>query len=130
MNRAERRRIEKAKSKVHVVTKSQDMYNNAFLAGMKQGILEESGMTARMFVTVMAAVLHDEFGFGEKRLRRILEHIGATLEAINWDSDHERKLRQWIQKETGIDLDDYTGGRTIELRKELQEMYDMGVVKK
>ena len=128
MNRAERRRIEKAQAKTHVVTRSQDMYNKGFEAGMHQGILKESGMTTRLFTTAMAAVLHDEFGFGRKRLQIVLEQVASTLEAMQWDKDHEKKARAWIKKETGVDLDDYTGGRVIELRDELQKMYDMGKV--
>lgn len=129
MNRAERRRIEKAKGKVHTMTHEALMYDKGFRDGMKEGIRSESGMTTRLFTTCLSAVLHDEFGFGRKRLETVLEHVTATLESIRDDKEHERKIREWIKAETGIDLDDYTGGRTIDLRDELQTYYDMGIKK-
>lgn len=126
MNRAERRRIEKAKNKIRIVTHDDMMYQKGFEAGMKQGIIRESGMSTRLFATCLAAVLHDEFGFGKSRLEKVLIHVSATLEAMQANQDHERKIREWIKKECGIDLDDFTGGRTIELRERIQKEYDMG----
>lgn len=126
MNRAERRRLEKAKAKVHIFTHDDMMFQKGFDAGIKEGLRKESGMTTRLFTTSMAAVLHDEFGFGKQRLERVLAHVSATLEATEDNLEHEKKMRDWIKKECDIDLDDYTGGRTIELRDELQKMYNMG----
>lgn len=126
MNRAERRRLEKAQNKTHTITHDDMMFQKGFEAGMKEGIRKESGMSTRLFTTCMAAVLHDEFGFGRARLDRILQHVSATLENVNGNLQHEKKMRDWIKKETGIDLDDYTGGRMIDLREELQTLYDMG----
>lgn len=128
MNRAERRRIEKAKSKVRILTHDDMMYDKGFQAGIKEGILKESGLTTRLFTSCMAAVLHDEFGFGRIRLQRVLEHVSATLESVQGDMEHEKKIREWIMRETNVNLDDYTGGRTIDLREDIQEMYNMGQV--
>lgn len=128
MNRAERRRIEKAQSKTHVITHSQEMYEKGFTDGMRQGVLRESGMTTRLFTTAMAAVLHHEYGFGKKRLDMVLMQVCSTLGTIKDDLDRERRMREWIKRETGIDLDDYTGCRQIDLRQELQDYYDMGRV--
>ena len=128
MNRAERRRIEKAQNKVRVMTHDDMMYDKGFRAGLKEGMLKESGMSTRLFTSCMAAVLHDEFGFGKKRLERVLEHVSATLESIEGNLEHERKIREWIKRDCDVNLDDYTGGRNLDLRDEIQELYDMGKV--
>lgn len=128
MNRAERRRIEKAQNKVRVMTHDDMMYDKGFRAGLKEGMLKELGMSTRLFTSCMAAVLHDEFGFGKKRLERVLEHVSATLESIEGNLEHERKIREWIKRECDVNLDDYTGGRNLDLRDEIQELYDMGKV--
>ena len=88
----------------------------------------ESGMTVRLMTTALAAVLHREYGFGTKRLDMVLAHVAATLESYQGDQDRERRTREWIRKETGLDLDDYTGARILELRDEMQKSYDMGTI--
>lgn len=128
MNRAERRREAKAKAKVHVMTRDDLMYDKGLRAGMIEGMKMESGMTVRLMTTALAAVLHREYGFGTKRLDMVLAHVAATLESYQGDQDRERRTREWIRKETGLDLDDYTGARILELRDEMQKSYDMGTV--
>lgn len=126
MNRAERRRIQKAQEKVHVVTHDDMMFEKGFQVGLRQGILKESGLSTRMLITSTALILHREFGFGKTRLERVLRHISDTLETIQDDPDREKRMRAWIKEKLDVDLDDYTGGRMIELREELQDLYDMG----
>lgn len=128
MNRAERRREAKAKAKVHVMTRDDLMYDKGLRAGMIEGMKMESGMTVRLMTTALAAVLHREYGFGTKRLDMVLAHVAATLESYQGDQDRERRTREWIRKETGLDLDDYTGARILELRDEMQKSYDMGTI--
>lgn len=130
MNRAERRREAKAKAKVHVMTRDDLMYDKGLRAGMLEGMKMESGMTVRLMTTALAAVLHREYGFGTKRLDMVLAHVAATLESYQGDQDRERRTREWIRKETGLDLDDYTGARILELRDEMQKSYDMGTIVK
>lgn len=130
MNRAERRRDAKAKAKVHVMTRDDLMYDKGLRAGMIEGMKMESGMTVRLMTTALAAVLHREYGFGTKRLDMVLAHVAATLESYQGDQDRERRTREWIRRETGLDLDDYTGARILELRDEMQKSYDMGVIVK
>lgn len=125
MNRAERRRLEKAQAKTYTVTHDDMMYEKGFQHGVHVGILRETGMATRLYTTCMAAVLHDEFGFGKQRLIRVLEHVSATLQAVQGDLDHEKKMRDWIKRECDVDLDDYTGARVIDLREEMQTMHDM-----
>lgn len=130
MNRAERRREQKAKSKVHVITRDDLMYDKGLRAGLMEGMKLEAGQSVRLMTTALAAVLHREYGFGTKRLHDVLSHVAGTLESFQNDSDRERRAREWILKETHLDLDDYTGARIIELREEMQKNYDMGVIKK
>lgn len=128
MNRAERRREQKAKSKVHVMTRDDLMYDKGLRAGLMEGMKLEAGQSVRLMTTALAAVLHREYGFGTKRLHEVLSHVAGTLESFQNDSDRERRAREWILKETHLDLDDYTGARIIELREEMQKEYDMGKV--
>ena len=130
MNRAERRREQKAKSKVHIMTRDDMMYDKGLRVGMTEGIKMESGRSVRMMTTAVAAVLHRDFGYGAVRLDRILTHVSATLSTIQDDADREKRMREWILKETGLDLDDYTGARTMDLREEMQREYDMGIIVK
>lgn len=130
MNRAERRREQRAKSKVHVITRDDLMYDKGLRAGLLEGMKLESGQSVRLMTTALAAVLHREYGFGTKRLHDVLTHVAATLESYQDDQDRERRTRAWILKETGLDLDDYTGARILELRDEMQRNYDMGTIVK
>lgn len=130
VNRAERRRQEKAKSKVHIMTRDDIMYDKGLRAGLMEGMKMEAGQSVRLMTTALAAVLHREYGFGTRRLHEVLSHVAGTLESFQNDSDRERRAREWIKKETHLDLDDYTGARIIELREEMQKEYDMGVIQK
>lgn len=130
MNRAERRRQQKASQKVHIMTRDDLMYDKGLRAGMMEGIKMESGQSVRLMTTAMAVVLHREFGFGANRLYRLLDHVAWTLESFQEDNDRERRGREWIKDKTGLDLDDFTGGRVIELREQLQAEYDAGQIVK
>lgn len=130
MNRAERRRQQKASQKVHIMTRDDIMYDKGLRAGMMEGMKMESGQSVRLMTTALAAVLHREYGFGTKRLDAVLNHVAFTLESFRDDLDRERRAREWIKKNTGLDLDDYTGGRVIELREQLQAEYDAGQIVK
>lgn len=130
MNRAERRREQKAKAKVHIMTRDDIMYDKGLRAGLMEGMKMESGQSVRLMTTALAAVLHREYGFGTKRLHDVLTHVAGTLESFQDDLDRERRAREWILKETNLDLDDYTGARILELRDEMQKSYDMGTIVK
>lgn len=130
MNRAERRREQKARSKVHVMTRDDLMYDKGLRAGLMEGMKMEAGQSVRLMTTALAAVLHREYGFGTKRLHDVLTHVSGTLESFQNDLDREKRARAWILKETKLDLDDYTGARIIELREDMQRAYDMGKVVK
>lgn len=130
MNRAERRREQKAKSKVRIVTHDDMMYDKGLRTGMREGILMEAGRSTRILTTAIVAVLHREFGFGPQRIDRMLRHLSWMLETIEADVTREPRYRMWLKKELGLDLDDYTGGRDMDLRDRLQTEYDLGVLEK
>lgn len=126
MNRAERRRQLKASQKVHVITRDDIMFQKGVKAGMAEGIKLESGQSVCMMTTAIAAVLHREYGFGAHRLDMVLNHITAVLETYKDDLDRERRTREWIKDKTGLDLDDYTGRRVLDLKKQMQMDFDAG----
>ena len=126
MNRAERRRNQKAKEKVHVITHDDMMFDKGFRMGMAEGIRTAAGEGARMMTTCIATILNREFGFGAQRLDRALLHMTYMLETFQGHQEREVKARMWIKDRTGLDLDDYTGARIFELRDEMQRLYDMG----
>lgn len=49
-------------------------------------------------------VLHDEFGFGEKRMVRALERVKLQFDALNGDNVKIDDMVQTIKAELGIDL--------------------------
>lgn len=49
-------------------------------------------------------VLHDEFGFGEKRMVRALEKVKAQFDALNGDNVKIEEMVETIKEELGIDL--------------------------
>lgn len=128
MNRAERRREQKFKTKVRVMTHDDMMYEKGLRAGLQEGIRLEAGRTTRILTTAVVAVLHREFGFGTRRIDRMLRHLSWMLETIEQDVTREPRYREWLKKELGLDLDDYTGGRDMDLRERLQKEYDLGVL--
>lgn len=128
MNRAERRREQKAREKVHVMTRDDMMYDKGFRAGMVEGIRTEAGQGARMMTTCIATILNREFGFGARRLDKALSHMNYMLETFQGHTEREEEARKWILKKTGLDLDDYTGARILELRDEMQKEYDKGKI--
>lgn len=124
MNRAEWRRQQKKLGKIeqaqnHVMTQYEKGRSEGYELGRKDGIHWATGMSSRLMTTAWVAVLRDEDRFGHDRMLRRLKMVQATLEDIADDPEREQKLRDWIQKEIGIDLNDHTGCRRMDIAAEL-----------
>ena len=126
MNRAERRRIEKAKAKTHVVSRSEALAAAAYQRGLEEGKRLGSGIAVRTMTTSAAAILNHEFGFGKIRLDRFLNQMYYTLLTIRNDNSREKRMREWVNGRTGLDLDDYTGARCLDARNEIEKMARLG----
>ena len=125
MNRAEWRRNKKTLSKIeqaqnHVMTQYEKGRSEGYELGRKDGIRWATGMCNRLMMTAVVATLRDEWHFGQTRMLRFLNMVLATLQDISDDPDREKKLRDWIKKEIGINLDDHTGCRRLDIAEELQ----------
>ena len=104
------------------------MFDKGMRTGIQEGIRLECGRSVRLMTTAAVAVLNREFGFGHDRIERFLCHISWMLETIQNDSSREPRYREWLGERLGLDLDDFTGGRDIELRERLQKEYDLGIL--
>lgn len=125
MNRAEWRRNKKTLSKIeqaqnHVMTQYERGRSEGYELGRQDGIRWATGMSSRLMTTAWVSVLRDEDRFGHDRMLRRLKMVQATLEDIADAPEREQKLRNWIQKEIDIDLNDHTGCRRLDIAEELQ----------
>ena len=126
MNRAERRRIEKAKAKTHVFTRTEALQEDAFMKGLAEGKKIGSGLAIRVMTTAASAVLNHEYGLGRMRLEKFLEQLYYTILTIRDDYGREKRMRDWVKQRTGIDLDDYTGARILDTTDEANRMAKLG----
>lgn len=60
--------------------------------------------TCDTFVILMASVLHDEFGFGEKRVQRALDRFMLKSECIVYDYVTWQDMIENIKEELNIQL--------------------------
>lgn len=107
MNRAERRRSAKQqqqKPKTYMLTEDQ-------INKMKMDAVNEAVHRAfLMFLSIPVMVLHDKFGFGKRRLGKLMHYCLVWYEAVQ---NNEVKLTELIgiaEKECGIEVLNYTEG--------------------
>lgn len=121
LSRADYRRLMKQAEKVHVMTKSEEQYQRGYEAGKAQSAQIEIGNTVRIYTTAVMCMLIDEYGFGRKRLEKAMSHMYATLVDLYNDHSREPKLRAYIHKRTGMNPDDWTGARSVDIAKEIED---------
>lgn len=107
MNRAERRRLaksaQKEKEKTYVLTQAQ-------IDEMKLEAVNEATRKAfLMFLSIPVMVLHDKFGFGKRRLDKLMHYCLAWYEAIQNNETKLMELVKIAENECGIKVLSYGG---------------------
>lgn len=116
MNRAERRRQERAARKGE----------KKFFKGLRidmdllydDAVKDVAKKTVPLVLYASLDVLRTKYGFGRKRLKAFAEHVFQIYDGLNRDYVGFDDIAEAIQKETGIDLagtDD--GFRVVEGKK-------------
>lgn len=123
MSRSAIRRMQKAEAKKirqesRKQTTSERMFDQGYDVGFREGAKYAAARINRLFTTAFVASLYDRFRF-VKRNKEVLDIVYAQLEDIAKDPELEGKVREWIKKKTGIDVDDYTGCRWLDFAPEL-----------
>lgn len=93
MNRAERRRLQKQGLTAKDIKAIED---NSALKGIDFAV---SGMIASFVIT-----LHDKWGWGHVRIKRLLEQVDDVFDSIDKDYVSIEDLRKVILEEIGIEL--------------------------
>lgn len=128
MNRAERRRQQKVQGKQYALTGHDLAYRQGYAEGMQDAAYEQVGNTIRIYTTAIMATLYNECGFGKIRMRRVLDHFTATIQRLYDDRSIEPQLRKYVTEKTGIDPDDYTGNRRLDIIQKIREQKGMAPV--
>ena len=73
---------------------------------------KEADNIVRRNFAMMFKVLHDEYGFGAKRLCDLIGHINAFAEEAAKDELWFDQVAAWFERYTGVDLwkDDWMEG--------------------
>lgn len=121
LTRADYRRLMKEQDKVHVMTKSEEQYWRGYETGKAQAAQLQVGNTIRIYTTAVMCFLIDEMGFGRKRVERAMSHLYATFLDLHDDMSREPKLRAYVKIRTGLDPDDWTGARKIDIAQEVEK---------
>lgn len=129
MNRAERRRQQKAEAKTYQMSRYDVAYFTGYNKGLEDTAYKQVGTTIQVYTTAMMATLHNEFGFGKKRMARAMEYFQTTVQRFYDDRSIEPKVRAYITKQIGIDPDDFTGAKKMMIRDEIDAIKEMGTVK-
>ncbi len=101
MGRAERRRTERKE-------RIEDRKGKIFLkpgdiAKLKNDVAEAAAKhDTEVLLTCFALVLHDEFGFGKKRIMRALESIDRAFDLVLTDKLDVDSMKNRLKKEIGI----------------------------
>lgn len=74
----------------------------AMKAEHKNNMLIRASHKANMLLTIM--VLHDKFGFGEKRLFRFIDEEAKLLEAYNEGYLNVQDIEDTLKEEVGIEV--------------------------
>lgn len=93
MNRAERRRLQKQGLTAKDIKAIED---SSALKGIDFAV---SGMIASFVIT-----LHDKWGWGHVRIKRLLEQVDDVFDSIDKDYVTIEDLRKVILEEIGIEL--------------------------
>jgi len=93
MNRAERRRLQKQGLTAKDIKAIED---SSALKGIDFAV---SGMIASFVIT-----LHDKWGWGHVRIKRLLEQVDDVFDSIDKDYVSIEDLRKVILEEIGIEL--------------------------
>lgn len=113
LNRAERRRQEKAAKKpqaVYQLTQDQinQMINDAVakeLAGIREKAVDEATRAAfKMFMSIPTMVLHDKFGFGQIRQDRFMRYVMIWYESIQQGETDLKEIVKIAEDLHGIKL--------------------------
>lgn len=104
-SRKEMRRIEREKSKAN---KTLNMTRESLNGTIKAAREDERERVKKFIVTYYSAsvalVLHDKWGFGQKRLTRVVGQINDLFESILLDYVSIEDIRKTLKEETGVDL--------------------------
>lgn len=66
---------------------------------------EMSGQISRDFMAMTMLVLHDEYGFGNKRLLNVFARVADMAEALNMGLLSFKDIRDTLVEEVGIDVE-------------------------
>ncbi len=57
---------------------------------------------------VLLKVLHDQYGFGKRKLKNVMEHANGLFELCRYNPDmfQATQCMVWLKDEMGIDLDE------------------------
>lgn len=107
MNRAERRRLaksaQKEKEKTYVLTQAQ-------IDEMKMEATNEATRKAfLMFLSIPVMVLHDKFGFGKRRLEKLMHYCMVWYESVQNGETKLLELVKIAENECGIKVLTYGG---------------------
>lgn len=72
---------------------------------LQECVINIKNNTIDTFVILLAATLHDEFGFGEKRVQRAIDRFSFKAECIGEDYCTWEDYIQTIKEELNIELD-------------------------
>jgi len=108
MNRAEKRRKKQGvKDPVYNIKKSEiDRMVVEQVQAIREKMTEDIALrVSTMFLAYCYVVLHDQFGYGKKRLLRFREEIDKLADCINEDYVTNSDLVKLCEEEFGLDID-------------------------
>ncbi len=103
MGRAERRRAERQ-------NRIEDKKNKIYLrpsdiTKMKQDITKQvADFDVEVLLTCFAQVLHDNYGFGQKRIMRALQAVDDTFGKVLNDELDVGEMKQRLENEVGVKI--------------------------
>lgn len=101
MNRAERRRQERARIKGEKVLQ---VKRSDLEALYEDALKDTSKKTVPLTLYASLMVLHDKYGFRRKRLKAFAEYVFEIYEGLSQEYVGFDDIAEVIQKETGINL--------------------------
>lgn len=107
MNRAARRRAQRGADKLPTYNVNQSQIKDLVTKELEQQMEEVEQLAISMTTAGVTAAfiiaLHDEFGFGIKRLEKILDNINSQFEAIEGGYITVEDMLEWCY-DYGIDI--------------------------
>lgn len=88
------------------------MANNKYARGLvhaakqinKKRELDMLQSSTELFLGAMRLALRDKYGFGDKRLIKVIEDVKSTIESVADDFCTIDDILQTVEKETGINI--------------------------